>query len=244
MNGVSDTASYLDISKVAEGRISFRPAFSLTSGSSERAAQSLRLVRSVFRQKISCVVTQSETEMVIECDAGPIEELLQVCSSVERKLEKIRVEPLPAKAVEEILAISSAERRRWSKDGRLPHVGNSLFRQAESRSACSSTLLSWFRSWFVIPVRSRTGELRTRHKLRRTQHPREAVTCIVFHRTERVCIDSSIDVDILYLGSCSLPLASLGKGECTLFLWSDPPWRFISNASADILYIALAGMDL
>lgn len=44
----------------------------------------------------------------------------------EERLDQPRDEPLTARMVEEILSISSAERRRWSKDGRMPTAGNAF----------------------------------------------------------------------------------------------------------------------
>lgn len=45
------------------------------------------------------------------------------CSALDQRLRAVFDEPLPAKRVDALLAITSSERRRWTKDGRLPPMG-------------------------------------------------------------------------------------------------------------------------
>lgn len=49
------------------------------------------------------------------------------------KLRKLFNEPLHAKHVDELLGISAKERRRWSKDGRLPASGYLSSNRTERR---------------------------------------------------------------------------------------------------------------
>jgi hypothetical protein len=124
------TEAYLDTSNVAVARtVEFAPSTHLTSGSSQKAHQAIRLVKSVFRQNLNCTVMQRSASVVIMCHDVAEADVLRVCAIAEQKLERLQREPLTAKMVEEILAISSAERRRWSKDGRLRTAGNALFSQ-------------------------------------------------------------------------------------------------------------------
>jgi hypothetical protein len=60
-------------------------------------------------------------------------DILRACAIAEQKFARLQQEPLTAKMVEEILAISGAERRRWSKDGRLPNAGHALFSQGKKQ---------------------------------------------------------------------------------------------------------------
>jgi hypothetical protein len=48
---------------------------------------------------------------------------------IEQLLDAFGKERLASKVVEEILCISSHERRRWIKDGRLPKSGTGQFRK-------------------------------------------------------------------------------------------------------------------
>lgn len=50
---------------------------------------------------------------------------------VDQMLEAFQNERLEPKAVEEILGITAQERRRWSKDGRLPKSGTGQFKKGQ-----------------------------------------------------------------------------------------------------------------
>jgi hypothetical protein len=127
-------ASHLDTSNVAAARrVEFRPSLALTSGSDRKADLAIRLVNFLFRQKLKCVVSNSPSGLSICCPEATESEILQRCAVAERRLGQLQDEPLTAKMVEEILAISSAERRRWSKDGRLPNAGRASFNQGKQR---------------------------------------------------------------------------------------------------------------
>jgi hypothetical protein len=125
---------YLDVSDVARtATVGFAPSTNLTCGSSQRASQAIRVVKSVFRQYRSRVVKHTAKGIVIICPGAPEKELLRLCSIAEERLVRLRDEPLTAKMVEEILSISSTERRRWSKDGRMPTAGNVFFSQGKKQ---------------------------------------------------------------------------------------------------------------
>jgi hypothetical protein len=107
----------------------------LTCGSSQRALQAIRIVKSVFRQAHNRVVTHgpSGIGIVITCPRATESEIFRLCSIAEERLVRLREEPLTAKMVDEILSITSAERRRWSKDGRMPTAGNVFFSQGKKQ---------------------------------------------------------------------------------------------------------------
>jgi len=125
---------HLDTSNVAASRtIEFCPSRSLTSGSDRRAILAIRLVNFIFCQKLKCVVKNIPSGISISCPEATEADILQVCDIAEQKLSRLQDEPLSAKMVEKILSISSAECRRWSKDGRLPNAGRSSFSQGNQR---------------------------------------------------------------------------------------------------------------
>lgn len=123
---------YLDTSDLARGIVRFTPTDSLTTRSVERAVEAMRFVRKSFR-KANCAVDQRLNEAIITANDVSIDEIAGICAEVEKKLQKLRLKPLSSKAVESILSISSTERRRWSKDGRLPHVGTTLIKLGKSK---------------------------------------------------------------------------------------------------------------
>lgn len=134
MHATTAAYQYLDTSNVAATRsVAFLPTERLTAGSSQRTAQAIRLVKSVFRQKLKCVVRLGPSGTAIECLGATEAGILQVCDLVERRLEQLRQQPLTAKMVEEILSITAAERRRWTKDRRLPNAGHALFSQGKKQ---------------------------------------------------------------------------------------------------------------
>jgi hypothetical protein len=120
--------THLDTSSVASaGVVGFIPSTELTSGSSQKGLQAIRLVKSIFRQGANCTVMPSQGGISIVCPEAAQAEILQLCSLAEQRLTRLQQEPLTAKMVEEILSITSAELRRWSKDGRLPTAGRAFF---------------------------------------------------------------------------------------------------------------------
>lgn len=128
------TYRHLDTSNVASARtIEFCPSLNLTSGSDRKAILGIRLVNFIFRQKLKCVVKDIPSGIFIACPEATEAEILQLCTVAEQRLGQLEDEPLTGKKVEKILSISSAERRRWSKDGRLPNAGRTSFSQGRQR---------------------------------------------------------------------------------------------------------------
>ena len=126
--------AYLDTSRVASERIvGFVPDIELTCGSSQRSVQAIRLVKTIFRQGVDCVVTSSEGGISIACPEASETDILQLCSAAARRLARLQQEPLTAKMVEKMLSITSAERRRWSKDGRLSTAGRAFFSNGKNQ---------------------------------------------------------------------------------------------------------------
>jgi hypothetical protein len=134
MHATTAAYQYLDRSAVAASRtVAFLPSHLLTAGSSRKAAQSIRLVKSLFRQKLKCVVRPGSSGIAVEFPDVSEAEILQLCDVVEQRLEQLRQQPLTARMVEEILSITAAERRRWTKDRRLPNAGHAFFSQGKKQ---------------------------------------------------------------------------------------------------------------
>ncbi|WP_145666599.1 hypothetical protein [Bradyrhizobium stylosanthis] len=133
MHEDSAQTRYLDTSDAAACRVGFVPSTHLTAGSTNKAHQAIRLVKSTFRGEFKCLVTQVEAGIIIECPEATECAILNLCIVVEQRLERLKQEPLAAKMVEEILAVSSAELRRWSKDGRIPTSGRAYFSQGRKQ---------------------------------------------------------------------------------------------------------------
>jgi hypothetical protein len=130
----SGRQAHLDTSNVAAARtVELAPSPHLTSGSGQRTLQAIRLVKSIFRQQFKCIVMQRSASVAITCPEATEADILGVCAIAEQRLTRLQQEPLTAKMVEEILAITSAERRRWSKDGRLRTAGQALFSQGNKQ---------------------------------------------------------------------------------------------------------------
>ncbi|MFT4119809.1 hypothetical protein [Bradyrhizobium sp.] len=124
---------HLETAGVAARLVGFAPSDHLTAGSSRKASQAIRLVKSTFRDELKCIVKQERSGIVIECPEASECAILDLCIVVERKLERLKSEPLTARMVEEILAVSGAELRRWSKDGRIPTSGRAYFSQGRKQ---------------------------------------------------------------------------------------------------------------
>lgn len=89
--------------------------------------QRLRLARRLFVRSmeklrpLAKVIHEDPPAFVFSSDWS--EEIADVCQALDNRLQALFNQPLPAKHVDAVLGISPKERRRWSKDGRLPSAG-------------------------------------------------------------------------------------------------------------------------
>lgn len=60
-------------------------------------------------------------------------DMLEVFRRLDQRLTDIFEAPLPAKLVDGLLGITASERRRWSKDGRLPPCGSRASTRSNTR---------------------------------------------------------------------------------------------------------------
>ena len=113
--------------------IQFSPNGSLTAGSERRARRAMRIVRSAFKRlKYREIRDHDEgiTVQILHADDVSIQHMV---ATVDQKLGYLAQEFLTTKMVEEILGITSRERTRWSKDGRLPNSGRASFKRGQNR---------------------------------------------------------------------------------------------------------------
>lgn len=124
---------YLDLSKLPTSRtVEFIPSVHLTSGSAKKAVQAIQLVRSAFRQRLKCIVIPTQSGITIQCPEASVPAILNASAAVEEKLNRLQREHL-TRMVQEILSITAAELRRWSKDGRIPTSGRAFFSQGRKQ---------------------------------------------------------------------------------------------------------------
>ena len=119
---------YLVLEHRSDGvSLRFEPTTELTLGSGRRAAEARRRVAGLLRR---CRFKTSSRGEAICATVEPkaVGQLADVLAAIDAALDAFRQELLHPRIVEEILGITPHERRRWTKDGRLPHSGSGSFR--------------------------------------------------------------------------------------------------------------------
>ena len=110
-----------------------------------------RILLAIERQAFGCLAgrthradpgrigTQVEPDLA-HSGEGPLvftpqgrEELYKSCRRLDSRLAALIEEPITGKVVDHLLGISAAERRRWSKDGRLTPCGSRTSRRGRAR---------------------------------------------------------------------------------------------------------------
>ncbi|WP_340672720.1 hypothetical protein [Bradyrhizobium ottawaense] len=108
--------------------MTFEPTAELTLGSRRRAIEARQRVAGLLRRRRFKTSTQGEA-ICTTIAPHAIDELSDLLAAVDAALDAFRQERLHPRVVEEILGITSRERRRWTKDGRLPQSGSGSFRR-------------------------------------------------------------------------------------------------------------------
>jgi hypothetical protein len=113
-----------------EVSLAFEPAHDLTLGSPRRAKEACHCVLGLLkRRRIKSWKGEDEVRASIpRDDVGKLPDLL---SEIDTALDAFRRQRLHPRVVEEILGITANERRRWTKDGRLPQSGSGSFRRGK-----------------------------------------------------------------------------------------------------------------
>ena len=111
--------------------LTFEPSLELTLGSLRRADEARCRVAGLLRQRRFKTSTQGEAV----CTTVPSRmtaDLSGLLSAIDTALDAFREERLYPRVLEEILGITARERRRWTKDGRLPKSGLGSFRRGQN----------------------------------------------------------------------------------------------------------------
>jgi hypothetical protein len=112
--------------------ISYKIAWSMTLGSKSREKDLRRRCKARLQRWSHEKITDADN---IIAAVWAIKDLAKARSAIEyldHMLDGFRKERLTPKIVEEALGISSIERRRWIKDGRLPTSGAGHFKKGKT----------------------------------------------------------------------------------------------------------------
>ncbi|PXA98726.1 hypothetical protein DMC47_07075 [Nostoc sp. 3335mG] len=94
-----------------------------TLGSSVRARGILLEVRAKLSGSSKKAVTLEAATLVLRLPEAAHEQFRSVSAIIDKTLAGIDAMPVIPREIEDILAISTTERHRWLKDGRLPSAG-------------------------------------------------------------------------------------------------------------------------
>lgn len=120
--------------KPAEGGVDlyFEPTFNITYGSRPHALTMLKRVKRIMkREGLPRQVSNGQLRAFVPADAAGVSGALE---EIDRLIEKIANRVLQPQEVEQLLAITSKERLRWTKDGRLPYEGEGSFKKGTNIS--------------------------------------------------------------------------------------------------------------
>ena len=109
--------------------ISFEPDVALTLGSKKLADEAARIVSRIVRGARPIEYLDHGGRITATFPMYMDKRLSDVLTNIDNRLDWLRSQRLYPKVVEEILGITSAERIRWTKDGRLKSSGRASFSQ-------------------------------------------------------------------------------------------------------------------
>jgi hypothetical protein len=109
--------------------ISYKPSPELTLGSALRSRDILNRVGAKLKGVRPRAYCSDGEQITFEFDIDETCKLETVIAKIDLMLDRCANERLTPRMVEEILGITSAERRRWTKDGRLPKSGMASYRR-------------------------------------------------------------------------------------------------------------------
>jgi hypothetical protein len=111
--------------------IMYEPPTALTLGSALRGRDICNRVKSKLKQARP-IMRSSDGERITACFGfEALHKLTAIVPEIDLMLDGFSKERLTPRMVEEILGISSVERRQWTKDGRLPKSGMASFRRGQ-----------------------------------------------------------------------------------------------------------------
>ena len=109
-----------------EVSLSFEPRHELTLGSKRRAKEARQCVLSLLKRRR--VRSWKEDDGIrASIPHQGVDQLPDIVCDIDAALDAFRKQPLHPLVVEEVLGITASERRRWTKDRRLPQSGMGSF---------------------------------------------------------------------------------------------------------------------
>jgi hypothetical protein len=110
----------------SEVSLAFEPMYELTLGSKRRAKEARQFVICLLKRRRIKSWKEGE-EVRASFPPHAADKLPDLLSEIDAALDAFRKQRLHPLVVEEILGITPSERRRWTKDGRLPQSGSGSF---------------------------------------------------------------------------------------------------------------------
>lgn len=111
----------------------YEPPFSITLGSQTRAKE----IRYKLKLKLRCwrPLEKSDNGKVVAArfDIADAQKIKCALADLDSMLDALTKDRLSPQIVEEILGITSLERKRWNKDGRLPKSGMGSFKKGQQQ---------------------------------------------------------------------------------------------------------------
>jgi hypothetical protein len=111
--------------------IMYEPPTALTLGSALRGRDICNRVKTKLKQARPIMRSSDGEPIAARFDLEALDKLTSIVPVIDVMLDGFSKERLTPRMVEEILGISSVERRRWTKDGRLPKSGMASFRRGQ-----------------------------------------------------------------------------------------------------------------
>jgi hypothetical protein len=110
----------------SEVSLAFEPMHELTLGSKRRTKEARQCVTRLLRRR-RIKSWREDEEVRTSIPPHAYDQLPNLLFEIDAALDAFQKQRLYPPVVEEILGITSSERRRWTKDGRLPRSGMGSF---------------------------------------------------------------------------------------------------------------------
>lgn len=110
-------------------RFSLQASRDVTLGSNVRERELCRAIGRIIRRARPLTLKIDPPFVVATLSFVEAKTIMELMSAVDLRIGRFRKERLHPRVVEGLLGITPAERRRWTKDGRLPVSGNGSFRR-------------------------------------------------------------------------------------------------------------------
>ncbi len=155
-NGSDLQSRYVAVREAPDSvALAFEPPVELTLGSARLGEQALWRVANAIRRVKPLALTIDNPKLEARFDKNMTPELPALLARIDAILDGFKKEGLHPRAVEEVLGISSRERLRWTKAGRLPKAGTGSFRAGRQ-----SIYFSLYAAWKIAELARNPGVIR------------------------------------------------------------------------------------